>query len=268
MQPFVLTFPDAAPVPVVVEVPHAGLELPTELREGLRARPEDALRDADPYVDRIVEAAPSHGAPLLRATLSRYVVDLNRAPDDVSREVVADHPAPRPTQPRGVVWATTTEGRLLWPRPLDHAELARRLSRYHAPYHRAIEEQLLATRARHGWAILLSVHSMPSSARGVRRADVVPGTRGRTTAASRVIDAVGAHFTAHALSVRHDDPYRGGYTTGLWGRPEEGIHAVQIELSRALYLDERTLTPNDAGVAEMAAVMMGLVDRLGALDLG
>jgi N-formylglutamate deformylase len=267
VQPFLLTPASAAPVPILVEVPHAGLGLPSELEGALRARPEDMLRDADPHVDRLVQGVPDRGAPLLAATLSRYVVDLNRAPDDVGRDVVADHPAPRPTQARGVVWSTTTDGRPLWPHPIAHAELMRRLDRYHAPYHRVIEEQLGAIHRRHGWAILLSVHSMPSMARGVRRADVVPGTRGRTTAASRVIDAVEGHFRAHALSVRHDDPYRGGYTTGLWGRPDEGIHAVQIEISRALYLDERSLLLKPAGVEELGAVLGGLVERLAALDL-
>jgi N-formylglutamate amidohydrolase len=266
VEPFVLTPPRKGPVPVLVEVPHAGLSLPAELERVARARPEDALRDADPFVDRLVKDAPDHGAALLCARLSRYVVDLNRAPDDVSREVVPDHPAPKPTQARGVVWATTTEGRLLWPKPLAHTELARRLEHYHAPYHRVIEDELSAIRQRHGWALLLSVHSMPSSARGARRADVVPGTRGRTTAAAVLIDAVDAHFKGKGLGVRHDDPYRGGYTTGLWGRPADQIHAIQIEISRALYLDERTLTPQEAGVAAVGELMMGLVDRLGALD--
>ncbi len=110
VQPFVLTHPDLGPRPVLVEVPHAGLEVPPELAVDLRAGPTDALRDADPYVDRLAARVPSVGATLLCARYSRYVVDLNRAPDDVSRDVVKDHPDPRPTQPRGVVWATTTDG--------------------------------------------------------------------------------------------------------------------------------------------------------------
>jgi N-formylglutamate deformylase len=267
VDPFLLTLPDAPAGPVVVEVPHAGLHLPEPIRRMAQVRPEDALRDADPFVDQLVASAPAHHAAFLRAQVSRYVVDLNRAPDDVSHEVVPDHPAARPTQNRGVVWSTTTEGRPLWRSALDFRELSSRLLRYHRPYHDALAQLLMETRARHGYVILLCVHSMPSSARGARRADVVPGTRGRTTASSRVIDAVETHFLSHKLTVRHDDPYRGGYTTGLWGRPDEGIHAVQIELSRALYLDERTLALTPRGVEEISSVMHSLMDRLAILPM-
>jgi N-formylglutamate amidohydrolase len=266
VDPFVVSLPEV-PGRVVVEVPHAGLLLPEPVRLQTRVKPEETVRDSDPYVDRLVMGAPERGAALLTATVSRYVVDLNRAPDDVSTEVVADHPAAKPTQPRGVVWSTTTEGRALWNGPLTFRELSARIARYHRPYHLALEELIETTRARHGPMILLCVHSMPSTARAGRRADVVPGTRGRSTASSRVIDAVDAHFRSKNLSVRHDEPYRGGYTTGLWGRPDEGIHAVQIELSRALYLDEQTLTPNERGVAELQDVLDGLVTTLVALDL-
>ena len=252
---------------MVVEVPHAGLALPPEIAAELLVPASDALRDADPFVDRLVEGATAAGASRLVAQLSRYVVDLNRAGDDVGRDVVGDHPAPRPTQARGVVWATTTDGRALWRNPLTHQRLEDRLARYYDPYHARLAGLIEGLRARHGRVILLCVHSMPSTARGARRADVVPGTRGRTTAASRVIDAVDAHFAAHHLSVRHDDPYRGGHTTGVWGRPQDGIHAVQIEVSRALYLDERTLVPSERGVAEIAGVLDRLVERLAELRL-
>lgn len=267
MDPFVLTLPDAPAGPVIVEVPHAGLYLPDAIEKAALLRADEALKDADPYVDRLVAEAPAHHAALLRAQVSRYVVDLNRAPDDVSREVIPDHPDPKATQSRGVVWTTSTDGRALWRTPLDFRELSARLMRYHRPYHQALADQIALTHARHGYVILLCVHSMPSTARSGRRADVVPGTRGRSTAASRVIDAVDAHFRAHHLSVRHDDPYRGGYTTGLWGRPDEGIHAVQIELSRALYIDERTLALDPRGVAEISGVMHALIDRLGQLPM-
>lgn len=266
MEPFVVTSPDAS-TPVLVEVPHAGLLLPPEIAADLLIPPSDALRDADPFVDRLVEGTSAAGATRLVARLSRYVVDLNRAADDVGTDVVRDHPAPRPTQARGVVWATTTDGRALWRQPIDQARLSQRLTRYYEPYHARLSELVQGLRERHGRVIVLCVHSMPSSARGARRADVVPGTRGRSTASSRVIDAVDAHFGAHHLSVRHDDPYRGGYTTGTWGRPDEGIHAVQIEISRALYLDERTLVPSERGVAEIAGVLDRLVERLAELRL-
>jgi N-formylglutamate amidohydrolase len=266
---FSLERPGGGATGVVVEVPHAGLAIP----DGVEPRivvPRDALlRDSDLYVDKLWDHAPAHGASLLVSKISRYVVDLNRAPDDIDREIVPDHPAPRPTQARGVVWRMTTDGREALRGPVRYAELRARLARFHEPYHRALSELLEQTRERAGFAILVAAHSMPSTSRDgtTRRADVVPGTRGRTTSDPRVIDLVERHFRAAGLSVRHDDPYRGGWTTGQYGRPERGIHVVQIELNRGLYVDEPTCRPKDAELAWIRSVTAGLLDRLGQLDL-
>ena len=258
---------------LLVEVPHAGLSVPPELRSALLA-PEEALkRDADIYVDRLYARAPQHGAALLVSHLSRYVVDLNRASDDLDLATVADHPSARGTQPRGVVWRATTDGRPVLPRPLTYAELGTRLDRYYAPYHRTLGEQLSLLRARHGHAIVLAGHSMPSLGRslhtdaGARRADVVPGSAGRTSADPRVIDLVDAHFREAGLSVRHDDPYKGGFTTLYYGRPREHVHAIQIELNRALYVDEQTFVIKQPAFDELATLLDALVVKLGALQL-
>lgn len=262
------------PTAVLVEVPHAGLEVPPELVPSIDAPPDGVLRDSDLYVDELYADAPHHGASMLVAHVSRYVVDLNRAADDVDLDTVPDHPAPRGIQPRGVVWRMTTDGRSLLRRPLTFAELEQRLARFHRPYHAALRSELTRLRARFGFAVLLAAHSMPSTGRVittgklVRRADVVPGTRGGTTADPRVIELVDAHFRDAGLSVRHDDPYRGGFSTAHYGRPREGWHAIQIELNRALYVDEATSTRKEPEFSELRRVLAALVDKLGALDLG
>lgn len=266
---FSLHAPERGETPVIVEIPHAGLAIPETVAGSLIVPRDVVLRDSDLYVDRIWDHAPEHGATLLCASVSRYVVDLNRAPDDVDRDTVPDHPAPRPTQARGVVWRVTTEGRPALRSPLRHAELRARLDAFHEPYHAALAAELERKRERFGFAVLVAAHSMPSTSRDgtSRRADVVPGTRGRTTADPRIVDAVERHFRAAGLSVRHDDPYRGGWTTGHYGRPERGVHAIQIELNRALYVDESTSRPKDAELAWMSTLCGALLDRLGAIDL-
>jgi N-formylglutamate amidohydrolase len=108
-----------------------------------------------------------------------------------------------------------------------------------------------------------SMHADPGS----RRADVVPGSCGRTSADSRVIDLVDAHFRGAGLSVRHDDPYRGGFSTGHYGRPRERWHAIQIELNRALYVDERTCTIKEPEFQLLQKLLDSLVEKLGTLDL-
>jgi N-formylglutamate amidohydrolase len=266
------TAPTQGQRPVVVEVPHAGLAIPSAVRDEIVAPDEALARDADLYVDELYADAPQVGATLLTALVSRYVVDLNRAPDDVDLETVPDHPAPRMAQPRGVVWRVTTEGKPALKGPLDFAALSRRLSNYHAPYHDKLRTTLQQTRESFGYAILIAGHSMPSTARRgrdvERRADVVPGSLGGTSAHHDVIEFVDQHFRAAGLSVRHDDPYRGGFSTAHYGRPQDGVHAIQIELNRALYMDELTCQRKPNDFQQLQKLLRDLVERLGELSLG
>ncbi len=271
MEIFSLTQPDGSETPVVVEVPHAGLAIPEGVRDQVAVSSAVVLRDSDVYVDKLYARAPSAGATLLAACVSRYVVDLNRAPDDIDPQTVPDHPDPRGVQPRGVVWRVTTDGLPALREPLTYAALEDRLKRFHAPYHAALEKELTRKRERFGHAVLIAAHSMPSVSRtgGLRtpRADVVPGTRGRSTAHSKLIDLVDHHFRDAGMTVRHDDPYRGGWTTAHYGRPAEGCHAVQIELNRGLYVDETTGRPRDGAFEALEALLLDLVRKAGALDL-
>lgn len=265
-----LRAPERGRTPVIVEVPHAGLTIPPVLRDEILVSEDAIARDADLHVDALYAQAPEAGAVLLSARVSRYVVDLNRAPDDIDLDG-ADGPR-RAGQPRGVVWRVTTEGRPVLRRPLDYAALRQRIELFHAPYHTALRTELERTRERFGYAILVAGHSMPSTVRRgsrevERRADVVPGTLGRTSADRRVIDLVDAHFRSAGLSVRHDDPYRGGFTTAHYGRPAEGWHAIQIEINRSLYMDELTLAPKNGDFARLQSLLADLVRRLGELAL-
>lgn len=269
---FTLERPESDPRPLLIEIPHAGLAIPEEVAAEMRAPRDGILRDADIYVDKLFAGACRHGASMLTALTSRYVVDLNRAPHDVDLQTVPDHPAPRGVQPRGVVWRMTTDGRSLLRRPLSYAQLQRRLERFHRPYHETLQAELDRLRDRWGYVICLAAHSMPSvgralrSDRAMRRPDVVPGSRGRTSADGRLIELIGDHFHEHGLSVRHDDPYRGGYTTAHYGKPTEGVHVVQIELNRALYVHESTCEPKPE-LEELRSVLDALVQRVANLDL-
>jgi N-formylglutamate amidohydrolase len=129
-------------------------------------------------------------------------------------------------------------------------------------------------RKEHGQVMILAAHSMPSAGRrvlgggAVRRADVVPGTRGRSTADGRIIDLIDSHFREAGLSVKHDDPYRGGWTTSSYGVPNRKQHAVQIELNRALYVDERTSEIKKNDFVQLQRVLDELVGKLGKLLKG
>lgn len=268
VEPFAIVEPAGAETPVLVEVPHAGLAIDPEALATLVAPARGIARDADLHVDRLCEDAPALGATLLVAHVSRLEIDLNRAETDVDADTVEGGGAI--PSPRGVLWRLTTDGAPMLERPLPRHELTRRLDTIYRPYHRAIASILERKRARFGFAIMLCAHSMPSLGRRVdgratspvKRADLVPGTRGRTSAAPAVIDRVDDAARAMDWSVRHDDPYKGGFSTACYGRPVEGLHAVQIEISRGLYLDEATLRIDPQGFQAVRQFLRSLVTRL------
>ncbi len=267
---FEVVEPTAGESPVVVEVPHAGLALDAETLAWTVAPAMSVARDADLHVDALFQDAPAEGATLLYARASRYVVDLNRAEGDCDAEAVEG--AGRTPWPRGLIWRLTTDGDPVLARRLPRAEVERRLELLYRPYHATLERLLRQKVARFGFAILLCAHSMPSQGRrghadpGSWRADLVPGSRGRTTAAGAVIDVVDRHARARGWSVRHDDPYRGGFATGHYGRPHQSIHAVQIEIARRRYMDEATLRTDGAGFASVREFARTLVGRLAVAD--
>jgi len=269
---FSLTPPRTDPTPVVVEVPHAGLSMDPVSLAWLSAPARSLGADADLYADRLFADAPDEGAHLLVANTSRYVCDLNRAEGDVDALAVEGGTAR--SSPHGTVWRTTTEGRPALTGPLPRAEYERRLETYHRPYHRALAELVEERRKSHGFAILLCAHTMPSRGRdghddaGTERADVVPGTRGRTSAGPAVIDLVDRLSRDAGFRVVHDEPYRGGFSTGHYGKPNERVHAIQIELARRLYMNERTLEPLLDRFEALQGFCRALVGALGKLELG
>ena len=234
--------------PLVISCPHVGLAWPADAP---RPRPPvDFARNADYEVHLLYSRAAALGAAVIRAQYSRLVVDLNRAPDDISPDLVPDHPAPRPdrrqwrhggqiARNRGVVWDTAVGNIPLFHGPLPFAELALRLDRYYQPYHRAVALLLARRRARFGHAVLLDAHSMPSSVAG----DLILGTyEGGACSPELEQQALaalrGSADEAAPLAVRLNDPYRGGELVRAFGRPESGQHALQLEVNRALYMDE------------------------------
>jgi N-formylglutamate amidohydrolase len=269
---FTLTPPRGKPTPVVVEVPHAGLALDPSALAWLAAPARSLGADADLYADQLFQDAPDEGAHLVAATTSRYVCDLNRAEGDVDSLAVEGGTAR--SSPHGFVWRTTTEGRPALTGPIPRAEYERRLERYHRPYHEKLAELVEQRKREHGFAILVCGHTMPSRGRdghddaGTERADVVPGSRGRTSAGAPVIDLVENLAREAGFRVVHDEPYRGGYSTGHYGRPSEGLHAIQVELARRLYMNERTLEIVPDRFETLRKFCRSLVAALGRLDLG
>lgn len=271
-EPFTLYPPSSADSPVVVEVPHAGTAVDPKSMATLAAPVHALGRDADLYVDELFSDAPDFGATLIVSRLSRYVCDLNRAENDVDALTVVGGCA-KATE-HGVIWRLTTDQlpALVDP-PLAKREHERRLDAFHRPYHEAIRSALAARVERFGHAVLVCAHSMPSGdltdLEGRRRplADVVPGSRAGSSAAPEVLRVVERLARARGWSVSHDDPYAGGYSTAHYGRPQAGLHAVQVELSRRLYMDEADFSRRLTGWEATRAYCRDLVRALGELAL-
>lgn len=240
--------------PLVFASPHSGAGLPPGMgmAPGLSAQ---TLRSAeDAFVDRLVGTGPERGIPLIAAQVSRIYVDLNRAPDDLDPALIEGAPpnaSAKVASGYGVVPRRAGDGVALYDRRMQGAEAAARLARVHVPYHEALADLMRQARSRHGWALLIDWHSMPSRAtapdrgrRGGRAVDIVLGDRHGASARATVTRRVRALLESEGLRVSLNTPYAGGYATQTWGRPDEGFQAVQIEINRALYLDEATLTPS------------------------
>jgi N-formylglutamate deformylase len=268
---FTARTPAEPSTPLVVSVPHAGVSV-AGYEETLS--PELEVRsDADLFVDKLYGIGDAGGPQVfVAAQLSRFVCDLNRDPDDVGPGAVPEHPTARNVDGRGFIWAVTTSGVPALARPLSIQEWRGRTA-VHAAYHDTIRRALARARARFGYAILVDGHSMPSRGRaghqdpGRPRAAVVPGDRDGRSCAPALTAAVVQHFAAQGFDVRPNDPYKGGYITAHHGRPSDGVHAIQIELRRDLYMDEERFVPVEPGVSQLRGVIAALLGELETLRL-
>jgi len=268
--------PESQKLPIVVDVPHAGEWIPDEVLEEMTQRSSDLKRDLDLYVDRLWVDASALGATLVASNVSRYVIDLNRAADDVSPDTVDG--AERISEPgyyhdRGVVWRTTTDGTPVIRERMSREAYDRRIAAFWEPYHDALREQIDRVRAQFGYCLLVDGHSMPSLGRSAsvdaasRRADIVPGDIDGASCSNVLTRAVVEHYRNRGYTVRANQPYKGGWITRSYGRPEEGVHAIQIEVNRDLYMDETSFEPRPEGMEQLRNACAGLLERLAALKL-
>lgn len=263
------SFNEKATSAVVVTVSHAGRDYPTGLAERL-AVPFDRVRPLeDRYADLLVEHVVAAGHRVLIAHTPRLMIDLNRGETDFTAASVsgARSPAPRPShRARGGLGLVpdrlgTTQ---LWKAPVEAGDLAQRLAQVHRPWHMAVASALATARDRHGRAVLIDVHSMPSL-EGTHAAQIVIGDRHGASTTPDVTAAAVAVLGGHGLRVAVNAPYAGAYTLDRHGAPAQGISALQIEIDRRLYLDAALDRPG-RGLSAIQGVIAGLVARLAKLE--
>ena len=249
-----LTHPERRTTSVVFASPHSGRDYPwTFLRR--TALNEHSVRSSeDAFVDQLFDCAPRAGAPFIRAGAPRAYVDLNRSADELDPALIEGVSRqghnPRVASGLGVIPRVVANGQAIYSGKLSMVEARHRIDTYWRPYHTALQGQLDQAHLMFGEAILVDCHSMPHEAmdavarRGVRRPEIVLGDRFGAAADGAVVDRIEEVFARAGLVVTRNTPFAGAYITQAYGRPTRGRHAVQIEIDRALYMNERLIRPN------------------------
>ena len=248
-RPYTLYQPALHIVPVVVDVPHAGRRYPRAFVERARLPLRSLRRSEDAYVDRLFARSVTLGAPLLAAEFPRAYLDVNREPYELDPRMFAGRlPSFANTRSMRVAGGLGTiprvvgDGQEIYFERLDVEDALNRIEALYKPYHRALRRLINKAHQAFGTVILVDCHSMPSV--GVtrdepKRPDVVIGDRYGTSCASLLPDVVEETLRAQGYSVGRNKPYAGGFITEHYGNPASGLHTIQLELNRAIYMDER-----------------------------
>lgn len=259
--------------PVLVTVPHAGREYATGLVASARGGLPALQRLEDRFADRLVAPLIEDGFAALIAQVPRAAIDLNRDERDIDTQMIRHMPKGWPLtrsakQRGGLGLFPRRAGRQgdLWTGPLDWDEAHRRIESVHRPYHAAIEERLRMFRQTRGVALLLDIHSMPplpGDGAGGTAPDIVIGDRYGASCESRLSAIARMVLGDHGYKVALNHPYPGYYTLDRHGKPGRGIHAMQIEISRRLYLDSELDHPVAAPLEQTGGALRDLAHALG-----
>ncbi|NAZ37228.1 N-formylglutamate amidohydrolase [Rubellimicrobium sp. CFH 75288] len=271
---FHLSRPSLRTTSVVFASPHSGRFCPAGFLARAELDPRTMRSSEDAFVDLLFGSAPRHGAPLIAGAAARAFVDLNRAPDELDPALIEGvrRPVhnPRVASGLGVIPRVVAGGRPIHRGRIALAEAQDRIDLWWRPYHETLAGLLVESHAQFGEAILIDCHSMPHEALdsvavvGGRKPDVVLGDRFGAAASPVVMDRVEAAFTAAGLRVLRNMPFAGAYSVQHYGRPSRRQHAVQVEIDRSLYMDERLVEPHE-GFEPFRRLLEGVVADLTAI---
>ena len=265
-------------LPLVFASPHSGCSYPAHF---IGSSPLDlaALRKSeDCYVDELFGDVPELGAPLVKALLPRAYLDVNREPYELDPDMF-DGPLPafvnsssaRVAAGLGTVARIVATRREIYRHKLAFADVELRLAEFYRPYHRAVRMMINRTLDNFGYCVLVDCHSMPSSGLPLdidsapQLVDVVLGDRSGLSCHPLITDTIDESLHDLGYRVLRNNPYAGGFTTQHYGDPANGVHAVQIEINRSLYMDEATLMRRAAFGklrAHLGAVVASLADAV------
>lgn len=267
--------PSQQTLPLVFASPHSGAYYPPDFVAASALELVALRKSEDCYVDDLFADAPGLGAPLLRALLPRAYLDVNREPYELDPEMFT-HPLPafvnstsaRVTAGLGTIAKIVASRREIYRSKLSFTEAERRIDGVYKPYHTALRDLINRTWNMFGFCILIDCHSMPSTGLPVegngQGIDIVLGDRSGLACAPVITDTLEEVLTELGYRVTRNNPYAGGFTTQNYGEPAAGIHAIQIEINRTLYMDEVTLQRRSS-FARLKADLNTVIQRVAAL---
>lgn len=270
---FELIRPARREVPLIFSSPHSGRDYPPQFlaRTELDARMIRSSEDA--FVEELFAAAPREGAPLLAARVPRAFLDLNRAADEFDPALIEDVQRaphnPRISSGLGVIPRVVAQGRPIYRGKIPRREAEDRIAHYWQPYHQTLRGLVEETVQGFGQAVLIDCHSMPHEAiegqarPGVPHPEVVLGDRYGAAAGREVVERLEVAFRAAGLRVARNSPFAGAYIAQAYGRPSRRQHVVQVEIDRALYMDEARVEKR-ADFEAFRQVMARVVTELAA----
>jgi N-formylglutamate amidohydrolase len=276
--PFEVVSPNEQTLPFVFASPHSGRVYPKSFLQATRLDGTVIRRSEDSFVDEIFGSAPELGAPLLKAHFPRAFVDPNREAYELDPAMFegplpqfVNSRSPRVLAGLGTIARVVRDGAEIYSRKISFHEAQGRIEAYYKPYHATLRGLLEATHKRFGCAVLVDCHSMPSVGGpldqdiGATRPDIVLGDRFGTSCARRLTDMIERALAMQGFAIVRNNPYAGGFSTEHYGRPALGLHALQIEINRALYMDEERIE-RTAGIKRITNAITTLMRAIGEVD--
>ncbi|HEY8595454.1 MAG TPA: N-formylglutamate amidohydrolase [Devosiaceae bacterium] len=261
--------------PIVFNSSHSGRDYPERFLGMTRLDHLSIRQSEDAHIDDLFGRAPHMGAPMLRAHFPRAYLDVNREPYELDPQMFCEPliegcnvNSPRVAAGLGTLARIVAENKPIYRERLTLADARMRIEGIYRPYHATLQKLLTETLNQFGVALLIDCHSMPRLTRSGDRPppDIVLGDRYGATCAPAIMELVETVFTAAGLKVARNRPYAGGYVVRSYGRPTYGVHALQIEISRHLYMNETTLARHD-GYEPVRQIIGRLISTLISLDV-
>jgi N-formylglutamate amidohydrolase len=274
--PFEILEPTAYTAPVLFNSPHSGSTYPRAFLAVSRLDVGTLRRSEDSFVDALIAGVVSHGYPLMRAHFPRCFVDVNREPYELDPRMFegrlpsfANTRSMRVAGGLGTVARVVGDAQEIYDQRIPVDDALQRIESLYKPYHRALRRRFTKMHRDFGTAMLIDCHSMPSSS-GQKderpRPEFVLGDRYGTSCVGVVAETVESTLRTLGYTVSRNKPYAGGFITEHYGNPAAGLHAIQLEVNRALYMDERRYE-RTSGFARLAADLETVARRLGEIPL-